>query len=175
MAGAAAGDDEDEDESGDEDEDEDEDEESEEEDEESEEEDEESEEEDEDDEGAEDETHYDLACGSEETFEFEGHDAFCLQEVGSTAVLAVQQEDQMDVASHFAGRPGTALPRFAWQDGMALIDGAVGYLSCTIVDRHRAGDHTLFIGHVYQHSHTGGAPLTFHAGQFGALAKGPTA
>jgi flavin reductase (DIM6/NTAB) family NADH-FMN oxidoreductase RutF len=88
--------------------------------------------------------------------------------------ISVLAEDQLDIASHFAGKPRETLPQFTWQDGMALVDGAVGYLSCSIVDRHRAGDHTLFIGHVHQHSHTGGAPLTFHAGQFGALAKGPT-
>lgn len=88
--------------------------------------------------------------------------------------ISVLSEDQLDIASHFAGKPGNTLPEFTWQDDMALIDGAVGYLSCSIVDRHRAGDHTLFIGHVHRHSHTGGAPLTFHAGKFGALQKGPT-
>ncbi|MFD1210452.1 flavin reductase family protein [Arthrobacter sp. GCM10027362] len=86
--------------------------------------------------------------------------------------VSILGHDQQETASHFAGKPAGTAPRFVWQDGMALIDGAVGHLSCTIVDRHRAGDHTLFIGRVDRLSHAGGQPLTFHAGRFGALAKG---
>lgn len=78
--------------------------------------------------------------------------------------ISVLSEEQLDIASRFAGKPQNRLPEFIWQDDMALIDGAVGYLSCSIVDRHSAGDHTLFISHAHQHGHTGGAPLTFHAG-----------
>jgi hypothetical protein len=55
----------------------------------------------------EEETHYDFACGNEETFEFDGHDAFCLQEVGSTAVLAVPE--------------GLLLPRWVGADSKAGV------------------------------------------------------
>gem|GEM_PF-2049922 len=52
-------------------------------------------------------SHYELACDSEETFEFEGLDAFCLQEVGSTAVLTVPE--------------GLLLPRWVGADSEAAV------------------------------------------------------
>lgn len=86
--------------------------------------------------------------------------------------VSILAEDQLHIAQHFAGKPSDIVPRFVWKDGLALIGDAVGHLSCTVVDRHLAGDHTLFIGRVDQLSHAGGHPLTFHAGKFGVLAKG---
>lgn len=86
--------------------------------------------------------------------------------------VSILGQDQVDIANHFAGKPAGTAPQFVWENGMALIDGAVGHLSCSITDRHRAGDHTLFIGQVDRLFHAGGQPLTFHAGRFGTLAKG---
>lgn len=79
---------------------------------------------------------------------------------------------QLHVAQHFAGKSSDVPPAFADHDGMPRVQDSIGHLDCTIVDRHRAGDHTLFIGRVDQLSCAGGDPLTFHAGQFGTLLKG---
>lgn len=51
--------------------------------------------------------HYQLACSSEETFEFAGLHAFCLQEVGATAVLPVAE--------------GLLLPRWVGADSEAGV------------------------------------------------------
>ena len=52
-------------------------------------------------------THYDLACRSEETFQFAGLDAFCLQEVGATAGLPIKE--------------GILLPRWVGADSKAGV------------------------------------------------------
>ena len=88
--------------------------------------------------------------------------------------ISILSEDQVHIAKHFAGKPQDIPPTFLWHDGLPLLDGAVGHLTCSTADRHPSGDHTLFIGRVDDLLHTGGAPLTFHAGEFGALAKGTT-
>ena len=86
--------------------------------------------------------------------------------------ISILAEEQLHIAKHFAGKPQEVPPAFLWRDGTPLLDGSAGYLACTTVDRHPAGDHTLFVGHVDDLLHVGGTPLTFHAGQFGTLAKG---
>lgn len=88
--------------------------------------------------------------------------------------ISILAEDQLHIAQHFAGKPQEIPPVFLWRDGLPLLEGALGHLMCSTVDRHPAGDHTLFIAQVNDLAHTGGAPLTFHAGAFGTLAKGPT-
>lgn len=85
--------------------------------------------------------------------------------------ISILAEDQLHIAKHFAGKPQGVAPDFRWHDDLPLLDGAIGHLMCSTADRHRAGDHTLFIGQVDDLIHTGGLPLTFHAGQFGALRK----
>lgn len=61
----------------------------------------------------------------------------------------------------------------AWQPspahGVPLLDGALAHFVCECRDAIEAGDHTLFIGRVEQHTRDGGEPLVFHAGRFAAL------
>lgn len=65
--------------------------------------------------------------------------------------VSVLSEDQTAIAQRFA-EPGA--DRFAGAkfsrgaDGLALIDGAAAHLECTIVARHRGGDHTIVVGEV---------------------------
>jgi flavin reductase (DIM6/NTAB) family NADH-FMN oxidoreductase RutF len=61
----------------------------------------------------------------------------------------------------------------SWQPsathGMPLLAGTLAHFICECRDAIEAGDHTLFIGRVEQHSHVDGEPLVFHAGRFAAL------
>lgn len=84
--------------------------------------------------------------------------------------VSILSEAQVKVARHFAGRPLPDLSlQFVWQQGIPLITGAVAHLVCHVVDAHRAGDHTLFIGQVEYVDYREGAPLLFTAGAFHCL------
>ncbi|MER7796835.1 flavin reductase family protein [Microbacterium sp. NPDC096154] len=74
--------------------------------------------------------------------------------------------EQKPVALHFAGRPGEVAPEYEWIEGHPFIKGAISKMLCRIVDRHKAGDHTLFIGEVDFVEHSPGElPLVFSNGQ----------
>jgi flavin reductase (DIM6/NTAB) family NADH-FMN oxidoreductase RutF len=75
-----------------------------------------------------------------------------LRDAGAFGV-SLLRADQEDVALHFArGMPPIALwSRFETrpgQTGAPLLDGALGWLECTVVAEHPVGDHTFFVGEV---------------------------
>ncbi len=82
---------------------------------------------------------------------------------------------QAQLAQHFArGVPPIAL----WHgiaaregaSGAALLDGALGWLECRLVDELEVGDHTLFVGEVLQAELGGpGLPLVHHESAFRSL------
>jgi len=72
-----------------------------------------------------------------------------LREAG-TCALSLLAADQQEVAEHFArGVPPIAM----WHgvavrdgvDGAPLLEGALGWLECRVVDEVRAGTHTFFV------------------------------
>jgi len=56
--------------------------------------------------------------------------------------------------------------RLGWADA-PLIDGCAAWLECAHHARHRAGDHTLFIGEVLHCERRNGIGLVFHHGRYG--------
>ncbi|HEY6397169.1 MAG TPA: flavin reductase family protein [Solirubrobacteraceae bacterium] len=84
--------------------------------------------------------------------------------------VSVLCHDQEHLAAHFAGRrPAPTEPKFVWERGIPLLEGALAYLVCRVVDSHPAGDHVLWIGEVEHLDHRDGAPLLFFTGRFGTL------
>lgn len=82
--------------------------------------------------------------------------------------VSILSEDQEEIAQHFAGRSqeGLAVP-FVWHEGYPLIDGAIAYVTCKIIDAHPVGDHTLYIGQVeYLGSTEERAPLLYYGGRY---------
>jgi flavin reductase (DIM6/NTAB) family NADH-FMN oxidoreductase RutF len=87
-----------------------------------------------------------------------------LREAG-TCALSVLMADQRELADHFArGVPPIAM----WQgvatrdglNGAPLLEGALGWLECSVVDELATGSHTFFVCNVdYAEPGTGGAPL----------------
>jgi flavin reductase (DIM6/NTAB) family NADH-FMN oxidoreductase RutF len=76
--------------------------------------------------------------------------------VGSHAfAISVLADDQQGLAECFA-LPTTAgkLTRFcdaAWHEaetGSPILEGAIAYFDCRLADRHRGGDHTIFLGEI---------------------------
>jgi flavin reductase (DIM6/NTAB) family NADH-FMN oxidoreductase RutF len=80
--------------------------------------------------------------------------------------------DQEAVSRHFSGRPDL-LPDFRFEQiaGAPLVRGALARISVEVVDAHRAGDHTLFIGQVQHLDDAPGDPLVFYSGGYRHLLR----
>jgi flavin reductase (DIM6/NTAB) family NADH-FMN oxidoreductase RutF len=84
--------------------------------------------------------------------------------------VSVLASDQEHFAAHFAGQRASPIePKFVWRDDLPLLDGALAYVGCRVVDVHTAGDHVLWIGEVEHLHHREGEPLLFYTGRFGTL------
>lgn len=57
------------------------------------------------------------------------------------------------------------------ESGVVLLDDALAHIECTIVDRHRAGDHTLFLGEVESAAANEGRPLLYYRGGYAQLER----
>jgi flavin reductase (DIM6/NTAB) family NADH-FMN oxidoreductase RutF len=84
--------------------------------------------------------------------------------------VSVLSHEQRHFAAHFAAqKPSPVEPKFTWQAGLPLLDGAVAHLVCRVADVHRAGDHVLWIGEVEYVDHRDDEPLLFYTGRFGTM------
>lgn len=90
----------------------------------------------------------------------------------STFGLSVLAEDQASISALFADRTRrgfTGLAHGRGPAGTALLDGAVAHLECTIVARHRGGDHTIVVGEVQYAAHTSRQPLVHHRSAYARI------
>jgi len=97
-----------------------------------------------------------------------------LRRAGAFA-LSLLAGDQEAIAQHFA----RGVPPFAhWHGvrtregaaGAPLLEGALGWLDCRVVEEHEAGDHTLFVGEVVSVERgRGGAALVRVGGGYVSL------
>jgi len=79
--------------------------------------------------------------------------------------------DQRDICEKIIGSK-TAIkdvPTHLSHCGMPIIEGALATFECNLHATHDAGDHVIIVGLVTKCHHQGGAPLVFHAGQYGAF------
>jgi len=82
--------------------------------------------------------------------------------------VSILSKDQEELARHFAGRSqeGLQVP-FVWYQGYPLIEGAITFVTCRVIDMHPAGDHMLYIGQVEHLSFAEEqAPLLFYSGKY---------
>jgi flavin reductase (DIM6/NTAB) family NADH-FMN oxidoreductase RutF len=100
--------------------------------------------------------------------------------VGSHAfAVSVLSSDQQDLAECFA-QPTTAekLKRFcdaAWDEaetGSPILEDALAYFDCRLVQRHDGGDHGVFIGEIVAAGYREDAePLLWYASNYRQLAE----
>ncbi|HET6380962.1 MAG TPA: flavin reductase family protein [candidate division Zixibacteria bacterium] len=92
--------------------------------------------------------------------------------------VSVLAEHQRALAECFA-QPTTAakLRRFCdapWHEaetGSPILDGAIAFFDCRVVDSHRGGDHTMFIGEIVAAGYEEGAePLIWYGSRYRRLA-----
>jgi flavin reductase len=98
--------------------------------------------------------------------------------VGSHAFAAsVLADDQQELAECFA-QPTTAskLIRFcdaAWHEaetGSPILEGALAYFDCRLVERHAGGDHTIFLGEIVAAGfRDDAAPLVWYGSRYRRL------
>src|SRR5579872_6209615 len=83
-------------------------------------------------------------------------------------ILARGQEPLIE---HFAGRPVEGLdPKFEYADTTPLFAQAYATIAAKIVACHPCGDHSLFVGHIFEMRHSEGlAPIVLHVGRLATL------
>lgn len=84
--------------------------------------------------------------------------------------ISVLAEHQKALSNHFAGIPVEAANiRFVGRAGTTLLDGAMPHFVVNLVRSHKAGDHTLYVGHVEYFEYREDKPLLFYAGGYQQL------
>jgi flavin reductase (DIM6/NTAB) family NADH-FMN oxidoreductase RutF len=96
-----------------------------------------------------------------------------LLRVSDRYAVNVLGEEQESISCHFAGQSRLHGDiEFEWNAGLPYLPDALAHIGCRIVDRHPAGDHTLFIGEVERLEHRNGTPLLFYTGDYRSLHVG---
>jgi flavin reductase (DIM6/NTAB) family NADH-FMN oxidoreductase RutF len=86
------------------------------------------------------------------------------------SILASDQEPlSRRFAAHGERFDGIGFTR--GENGMALIDGALAFMECRIIARHRAGDHTIVIGEVEAAGVADQRPLLYYRGGYAQLER----
>ncbi|HEY7165748.1 MAG TPA: flavin reductase family protein [Candidatus Binatia bacterium] len=81
-------------------------------------------------------------------------------------------EHQEEISRRFATKGADKFAGLQWSpgpDGVAVLDGAIGYLECRIVQTYEGGDHTILVGEVLNAIATGERPLVFFKGKYHRL------
>lgn len=85
--------------------------------------------------------------------------------------VSILSQPQDRVSNHFAGWDKDVAPNYTVLDDHPVIDGALCQLVCRTVDRHDAGDHTLFVGQLEALAWHEGEPLVYFNGQYRNLSS----
>jgi flavin reductase (DIM6/NTAB) family NADH-FMN oxidoreductase RutF len=88
--------------------------------------------------------------------------------------ISIVRKDQANIAMYYvrdaADRTGDVeVPLEQRDEGPPVIAGALAAMSCKVVARHDAGDHTIFVGEAVQLTTNDGDPLLYYTGKFGKI------
>jgi flavin reductase (DIM6/NTAB) family NADH-FMN oxidoreductase RutF len=106
----------------------------------------------------------------------EGAHMHALLERATHYSVSLLHEGQRTLARRFAGAAaaGGEGQAVRWREvaGVPVLDGSCAQVVAEIRERHRAGDHTLFLGEVraLEQAEDAGAPLAYREGRFGRVA-----
>ena len=103
----------------------------------------------------------------------ESHD--CIVAAGVFAVNLLERAQGAEMARRFALRGGESkFEGVAWSaggTGSPLLEGALAWMDCRLVQAVPGGDHTIFLGEVVAADARPGEPLVYYRGGFGSLAS----
>jgi flavin reductase (DIM6/NTAB) family NADH-FMN oxidoreductase RutF len=86
-------------------------------------------------------------------------------------ILAAEQEA---ISRRFAGTDPDRFEGLGFQRGqrgVALLDGALAHLECSVHSRYEGGDHTIVIGEVESAAPSKGRPLLYYRGGYAQLER----
>jgi flavin reductase (DIM6/NTAB) family NADH-FMN oxidoreductase RutF len=95
-----------------------------------------------------------------------GSRAHDLLQVGRSFGVSVLRQGQEQVSDLFADRPVKLADPLLLADGFPFVRNALARLLCRVMDAHRAGDHTIFVGEVERLAYLDGTPLVYHRGRY---------
>lgn len=81
-------------------------------------------------------------------------------------------EDQEEISRRFATKGIDKFSGLQWHagsNGAAILEGALAYVECKIIERYDGGDHTILIGEILNATATGERPLLFYRGKYQRL------
>lgn len=82
--------------------------------------------------------------------------------------VSMLSEEQQEISMHFAGQKKLKDEiKFDFIYSIPIIHNALAYVICEVYDYFIVGDHTLFIGKVFEVGLRDGNPLAFYQGQYG--------
>lgn len=87
--------------------------------------------------------------------------------------IHVLKRDQAEVALHHARSIAPATVSPSGGEAPPVVEDALARIECRVFDCHAAGDHIIIVGKVDGIEQADGAPLVFHASQFGGFAPSP--
>jgi flavin reductase (DIM6/NTAB) family NADH-FMN oxidoreductase RutF len=85
--------------------------------------------------------------------------------------INILAEDQKTIAEYYArsdppsGVISPAMFRFT-ETGTPFLEGSLASMDCQVVNAHKEGDHTVFIGEVSEIEISEGSPLLFYTGKW---------
>ena len=81
--------------------------------------------------------------------------------------VSILEEGQEALSRRFAELPSNRFDGVGYsrgETGVILLDDALAHLECKRIDRHDAGDHTIYIGEVERAEAIPGRPLLYYRG-----------
>ena len=87
----------------------------------------------------------------------------------------ILSEDQKSISDKFASKQADKFEGLSYRTGATgapILDGAIAWIDCTVVETYEGGDHTLFLGEVKDLEARGGKPLLFYGGKYHRLPDG---
>jgi len=102
------------------------------------------------------------------------HDSIARQKAFAVNILGAGQRGLSDRAAGRSGEEGTRLDGMGYRavvTGAPVLEDVLAWLDCTLVDRHPAGDHTIYIGRVEAAGAGSGGPLLYFRGAYRRLAR----
>lgn len=94
-----------------------------------------------------------------------------LREAGVFCVN-ILREDHRHVSERFASKDPQKFEGVSHSDkhtGAPVLDDALAWIDCRVVNEFGGGDHTLYLGEVTALEHRGGKPLLFYGGKYRRL------
>ncbi|MBI4529855.1 MAG: flavin reductase family protein [Deltaproteobacteria bacterium] len=84
-------------------------------------------------------------------------------------------EGQAEISRRFATKGIEKFSGIAWRlsdNGLAIIEGTMGYIECRLIQTIEGGDHTIYIGEGISAAASGERPLIFFKGNYHRLSSG---